>query len=269
MSAELGVDLGLGAGRRRLAMLDGTEHEAGRLPGADVEAGADVAAVDDLQRLARREAEGEIRGAEERAVRGQRDLVTGARVVEAGGDLDREAHLAAHGEHAADDALAVRRLARARRHEVVHLPHPVGRQEAGDEDVGVGKVELLRGPALALGLDAEAAAAVGVEERGEDAWRIDAPRAVPVDRAVGADQGDGVQVADQAVLGDSAGSAPSASRPPAHGTSTSLPFAAALSSISWAWRASDSGRRSATTGWILPSRSRSSMTPKSSRNHSG
>src|SRR5262249_15327586 len=53
-----------------------------------------------------------------------------------------------------------------------------------------------------------------------------------------------------------------------YGTSTSFPFDAALSSSSCARRASVKGRRSATTGWILPPRSRSSIARKSSRNHS-
>ena len=136
-------------------------------------------------------------------MRGERDLVAGARVVEARGDVDDEAHLPAHGEHPADHAVAMRRLAGARRgHEVLHLPHSVGHQEARDEDVGVGQVQLLGAPAVAVGRDAEQAAVVGVEDRREDARRVEPRAAVPVDRPVGADERDGVQVADQAVLGD-------------------------------------------------------------------
>jgi hypothetical protein len=48
-------------------------------------------------------------------MRGDRDLVAGARVVEARGDVDDEAHLPANGKHPADDALPVRRLAGTRR----------------------------------------------------------------------------------------------------------------------------------------------------------
>ena len=96
-------------------------------PARSVDARADVAAVDDLERAARREAERQLGRAEERAVRGERDLVAGARVVEARGDVDDEAHPPAHGEHPADHAVAWRRLAGARRgHEVLHLPHPSG-----------------------------------------------------------------------------------------------------------------------------------------------
>ena len=209
-------------------------------------------------------------------MRGERDLVAGARVVEARGDVDDEAHLPAHGEYPADHAVAVRRLAGTRRgHEVLHLPHSVGHQEARDEDVGVGEVELLGAPAVAVGRDAEQAPVVGVEDRREDARRVEARAAVPVDRPVGADERDGVQVADQAVLGDGQVARPRCPPTPSdttcptrsartssaiserprrlYGTSTSFPFDAELSSSSCAWRASDSGRRSATTGWILPS----------------
>src|SRR5512133_71149 len=98
--------------------------------------------------------ESQLGRAEERAVRGERELVAGARVVEARGDVDDEAHLPAHGEYLADHAVALRRPAGAGRgHEVLHLPHSVGHQEARDEDVGVGKVELLGAPAFAVGRD--------------------------------------------------------------------------------------------------------------------
>ena len=60
-------------------------------------------------------------------MRGERDLVAGARVVEARRDVDDETHLPAYGEYPADHAVAVRRLAAARRgHEVLHLPTPSG-----------------------------------------------------------------------------------------------------------------------------------------------
>ncbi len=52
-----------------------------------------------------------------------------------------------------------------------------------------------------------------------------------------------------------------------YGTSASFPMEADVSSSSCARRPSVNGSRSATTGWILPSRSSSSSARKSSRNH--
>ena len=41
---------------------------------------------------------------------------------------------------------------------------------------------------------------VGVENRREDAWRVEAQAAFPVERPIGTDERDGVQIADQAML---------------------------------------------------------------------
>src|SRR2546429_5172506 len=78
----------------------------------------------------------------------------------------------------------------------------LGHQEAGDEDIGIGKVELLGAGAVDFGRDAEPTAAVGVEDRGEDARRVEPRAAVPVNRPVSPDERDGVQITDQAMLGD-------------------------------------------------------------------
>ena len=135
---ELGRDLGIGVRDRQLAGLDTLEHEGGHLPGPKLDARADVAAKD-LERTARRKAEVQLGRAEQRAVRCERNLVAGARVVEARSDVDDEVHLPAHRDYPADHAVAVRRLAPARRrHEVLHLADSLGHQEARDQDVGVG-----------------------------------------------------------------------------------------------------------------------------------
>ena len=289
---ELRSDISIGIRHWYLVRVELVEHERGRLPGADCDSGADVAAVDDLERTSRRETEPQPRRTEERPVRGERDFVAGARVVEAGRDVHAEAHLPAHGKYPPDHAVAMRDLARARHgHEVLHLPHAVRHQEARDQHVGVRKVELLRAPAVPVGRDTEQAAAVGVEERREDTRRVETRAAVPVDRSVRPDERDRVQIADQAVLSDRQVARPRClphgpghepvlsarigiehhqrASSSAQGTSTSLPLDAERSSSSWARRASDSGRRSATTGWILSARSSSSRAAKSSRNHSG
>jgi hypothetical protein len=122
--------------------------------------------------------------------------VAGARVVEPRRDVGNQAHLAPHREHAADQPVA------ERRHEVLHLSDAVGHQEARDEDVRVREVQLLGAPGVPVGCDAEAPPAIGVEDRPEDARRVEPRVAVPIDRPVGSDERRSVQVADQAVLRD-------------------------------------------------------------------
>ena len=58
------------------------------------------------------ERERQVRRAEQHAVRVHLDLVLGAPVVEARLDLDLEAHLAAHDDDAAEQAMAVQRPSR-------------------------------------------------------------------------------------------------------------------------------------------------------------
>ena len=81
-------------------------------------------------------------------------------------------------------------------------PTPSAGEEARDEDVRVGEVELLRRPALGRRGDPVVAAALPVEDRAEDARRVEVRAAVPVDRAVGAHERRRVEVADDPVLGD-------------------------------------------------------------------
>jgi hypothetical protein len=108
-----------------------------------VDAPTDVAPVHDRQRAAGAEAELQDGGPEE-------------------------------GEHPADQTVAVRRRPGARPgHEVVHFADTARRQEARDEHVGVRQVRLLGAPVLAVGRDAEETPAVGVEDRGEHARRVE------------------------------------------------------------------------------------------------
>ena len=118
-------------------------------------------------------------------------------VVEARVDLDSKSHLAADTEHPTDEPLA-----HPDGHEVLQLAHSHGSQEARDEDIRVREVELLDGADPERRRDAVPTAAVLVENRSEDARRVEARAAVPVDRAVGPDERDRAQVADDAVLGD-------------------------------------------------------------------
>ena len=155
--------------------------------------------------------------------------------------------------------------AQRRGHEVLHLPHAVAHQEARDEHVGVGEVELLGAPAVAVGRDPEQA------RRGR---RRGSPRRRSASRTAGSSTSRSSRRCRRARrcagrrscrARRSAGSAPARAAgvghdlpcaistdverhqrasSSAHGTSTSLPFDAELSSSSCAWRASASGRRS-------------------------
>ena len=165
-----------------------------RVGGADAPLGA-------LHRHHRLQHQRQVGRPEHRSQLGDDRLVLGPGVVEAGLALEHEGHLAAHADHAPREPAAVGRVA-VDGHEVLHLAHAVGRQEAGDEDVGVGEVELLGGVAVGRRRDPVVAALLGVEDGREHARRVEPLGAVPVDRAVGADQGDRVQVADDAVLLD-------------------------------------------------------------------
>ena len=97
-----------------------------------------------------------------------------AAVVEARLDLDAEAHLAAHADHPPDEPVPVRSRAVVDRHEVLDLADAVLVEEARDQDVRVREVELLRRPALGRRARSEVAAALGVEDRAEDARRVEA-----------------------------------------------------------------------------------------------
>ena len=121
------------------------------------------------------------------------------RVVESGLAFEPEAHGPAHGAHDANDP--VRLLASARvldRHEVDHFADPLGAEEARQQHVAVGQVHLLVLGVVEAG-DLEEASFVLVENRGEDAWRVELRQAAPVDRTVHTHQRDRVQVADDAV----------------------------------------------------------------------
>ena len=75
-------------------------------------------------------------------------------------------------------------------------------QEAGQQDVGVGHVELPDAAALPRRRDAETPARLGIEERGEHRLRVEMRQAEVVDRGVGAHERDGVHVPDQPVVFD-------------------------------------------------------------------
>ena len=83
----------------------------------------------------------------------------------------------------------------------VRATTPSGGPKGGLQDVGAWQIALRRGP-LALGPDRPGAAALRIEDGGEDAAAVEARQAAPVDRPVEPDERGGAHVADEAVLGE-------------------------------------------------------------------
>src|SRR5689334_17855938 len=131
------------------------------------------------------------------------DCVPGAAIVKPWRALKLEAHLAAHRKDPPHQPLPVLTADRlSDRHEVLNLAHTIRSQKAGNQDIGVREVQLLRRPALIYRSYAIATSAARVEDRREDARGVNAGAAVPVDRAISPDQSNAMQVPDQTVIGD-------------------------------------------------------------------
>src|SRR4051794_30009996 len=98
--------------------------------------------------------------------------------------------------------MALGRGGAADRHEVDEFADAAVGEEPGDENGGVGEVELLAVETAGRRLDPEVPAALGIEQRAEDARGVEAGAAEPVNGSVGRDQGRGLQVTDKTVVGD-------------------------------------------------------------------
>ena len=143
------------------------------------------------------------RGVEHRPLLGELQLMGLAAVVEPGRALGYEADLAADTAHHPDQPMPVAGpLGVLDRHEVQHLADPLGGHEPGDQDGGVGEVQLADHDIVAFGGDPAPAAPLGVQQRREHTGRVEPWAAPPVDGAVGGDQRRGLQISDQTVLGD-------------------------------------------------------------------
>ena len=194
----------LGGHGPRWAVGGRLQHHPPGLAGAHGQGAGHVVAVA-LHRPLPRAVQGQLqgRGAEHRPVVGELQLMRLPAVVEPGRALEHKPHLAAHAPHHPDQPVPVAGpLGVVDRHEVGHLADPVGGHEPGDQDGGVGKVQLPGDVVVALGADAETPAVVVVEQRGEHTRRVEPRAAEPVDGAVGGDQRRGLEVSDQPVLGD-------------------------------------------------------------------
>ena len=129
-------------------------------------------------------------------------LVRLAAVVEARLDLDRERHDPADHPDVADQPVPAGGRALDDRHEVVDLADPVGGHEPGDQDRGVGQVQLPGHVVVPVRRDPVETAAVGVQQRREHAGRVEPGTAEPVQNAVRRHQRRRLQVTDQPMVSD-------------------------------------------------------------------
>jgi hypothetical protein len=124
-----------------------------------------------------------------------------AGVIEGRRTLHPEVHRSANHFDPADELVAsVTVLGYMYRHIVRDLPHAIGTEEAGDQDVGVGPVELFAGYTLRNRCDPEASALSIIEDGSEDARGVEVRQSQPVDRAVYTNQSHAVQIPDDPVV---------------------------------------------------------------------
>ncbi len=189
-------------GDQVLALVEDLEHEQRLLALVQRHLRRD-GAVAEVELVGRGQAETQVAAGDEHAVLDLLRLGVHPAVVGSGGEVHPQVGLPAYGGDPADDALPVVGVVGLQdRHEVVHLGDAALGHEPGDEDVGVGEVELARPDVLVERLEAPVAALLGVEDAAEDAGGVEARRAEPVDGAVRADERAAAEVADQPVLRD-------------------------------------------------------------------
>ena len=162
---------------------------------------ADGGSIGFPQRYGGGEGHGEAGGIESGAIGEDGEGVGLAAVIEGGTTLDAETELA---PNAAETAVNAAREGEttAQGHEVQELDDAFGIEEAGDENVGGGPVELLAADGGIDRGEAEAATFGVIEDGAEEAGGIDVGMAEPIDGAVDAAEGDGAHVADDAVVFD-------------------------------------------------------------------
>ena len=136
------------------------------------------------------------------AVVGEFQPMGSAPVVEPGLYLKNEPHGPAHDAHQPHQSALVGRLAFRNGHEVEHLAHAVGGHEPRDQYGRVGKVQLSAHVVVPVRTDPEISSAVFIEQRGENARRVEAGTAEPVYGSIGTYQRRCLQVADQAMIAD-------------------------------------------------------------------
>ncbi len=175
------------------------EHEHGHLVFPQGEVGDGAVAVAP-QGYVGSQSQAELRGVEAGARGGDLDLVGVAGVVESRGTLRPECHAATNHLDAPDQLTLTAARGRPCRHVVRDLADAVRGEEPGEEDVGVGPIELLVADPIGGRGDAEPTTLLIVEDGREDARGIEARETEPVYRAVHPDQGRCPQVPDDTVV---------------------------------------------------------------------
>ena len=161
----------------------------------------DCVALVDRHGLGRTEIERKIGRSEEHSISHRGDVMAVRAVVEPRGGADTERHRAPDALNPADQTLPATRRRVPYGHEVLNLAHSVIGEESRDEHIRVGKVELSC-PGGNAGLECKEAAFPGVQQRAEDARRVEGGTAEPIDGPVRPDKGDAMEISDEAVLGD-------------------------------------------------------------------
>ena len=126
-----------------------------------------------------------------------------AAVVEPRSNVQSEGHLTAYAPQHANQPVPGRgNLRTGNRHEVDHFTDTRLGQKTRDEDGGVRIVELLPIEDIDRRSDPEVPALIIVQQRAEDAGRVEARGAEPVDSAVDADECRRLQISNETVIGD-------------------------------------------------------------------
>jgi hypothetical protein len=183
------------------------QNEHRFLAGIQGKDGADAGSLP-VERVRRLEDEFAAPGGEDHrpAARHHAGGVSGAGIIEGGKALHAEPHRSADGARDAHDLPGhlLRLSARfaADRHEIGHLAHTLFGEETRHQNVGIGQVHLLDGGGFVIGSNPPVAALAVVQNRGEEARRIERRQAAPVDGAIPAHQRHRPHIADDAIVFD-------------------------------------------------------------------
>ena len=179
---------------------DLAEHEARRLSLFQSHLGVNPVRIA-LKRDRGGKTQTQIGRVKRRAVGAHDGLMFIAGVIKGGSALDAKLHRPANDVNAAHQPMVTVSVGMlADGHVIGHLSDAIGGQEAGDEHIGAGPVELLVDN---LGADRrylEKSALLVIEKGGKHTGRIETRETLPIDRAVQPHQCRGTHIADDAVV---------------------------------------------------------------------